>query len=45
MPKTAFPSLRRVPSTGSKRLLGLLQGKIRIADDFDEPLAEFSDYQ
>lgn len=37
--------LTRVPSTGGKRLLGLLQGKIRIAEDFDEPLAEFSDYQ
>ncbi len=37
--------LTRVPNAGGKRLLGLLQGKIRIAEDFDEPLAEFSDYR
>jgi prevent-host-death family protein len=28
-----------------KRLLGLFRGKIRIAKDFDAPLAEFSDDQ
>ncbi|MGB0430850.1 MAG: DUF2281 domain-containing protein [Bacteroidia bacterium] len=27
-----------------KRKLGLLKGKIRMSDDFDEPLEEFKDY-
>jgi antitoxin (DNA-binding transcriptional repressor) of toxin-antitoxin stability system len=42
---TPVAMLTRVPRTGRKRLLGLFRGKIRIAKDFDAPLAEFSDYQ
>lgn len=37
--------LTRVPPAGRKRLLGLFRGKIRMAEDFDAPLAEFRDYQ
>jgi antitoxin (DNA-binding transcriptional repressor) of toxin-antitoxin stability system len=37
--------LTRVLRTSLKRLLGLFRGKIRIGNDFDAPLAEFSDYQ
>ena len=31
------------PVTG-KRVLGLLEGKIKIADNFDDPMEEFIDY-
>jgi len=27
-----------------KRILGLLEGKIKISDDFDEPLEDLKDY-
>jgi hypothetical protein len=27
-----------------KRMLGLLEGKIKLPDDFDEPLEELKDY-
>jgi antitoxin (DNA-binding transcriptional repressor) of toxin-antitoxin stability system len=37
--------LTRVPPIERKSLLGLFRGKIRIAKDFDAPLAEFHDYQ
>lgn len=37
--------LTRVPRSGRKRLLGLFRGKIKVAKDFDAPLAEFRDYQ
>jgi hypothetical protein len=37
--------LTRVPRKGRKRLLGLFRGKIKVAKDFDAPLAEFHDYQ
>ena len=29
---------------GGKRPMGVLKGKVHMADDFDEPLEEFADY-
>lgn len=31
-------------STNDKRPFGILKGKIKMADDFDEPLDDFKDY-
>ena len=35
----------RIPSTQPPRQPGSARGQIRIADDFDAPLADFEDYQ
>ncbi|SEK64207.1 type II toxin-antitoxin system VapB family antitoxin [Parapedobacter koreensis] len=29
---------------GAQRKLGLLKGKLQMADDFDDPLEDFKDY-
>lgn len=36
--------LTRIPQPSRKRPLGLFKGKIRLAADFDVPLAEFAEY-
>jgi len=36
--------LTRIPDRSRKRPLGLFKGKIRLAADFDAPLAEFTEY-
>ena len=36
--------LTRIPVRRARLPVGVLKGKIRIADDFDAPLEEFKDY-
>jgi len=45
--RDGIPLIRLVPveATAKPRLLGMLRGQIKIADDFDEPLEDFADYQ
>ena len=40
------PILQLVPieKPEPKHLIGLLKGKVKITDDFDEPLEDFEDY-
>lgn len=37
--------LTRIPAKRRTRPLGLFKGKIRIAKDFDAPLADFEEYR
>lgn len=36
--------LTRIPAPPGGRALGAFKGKIRMAADFDQPLAEFAEY-
>ena len=38
------PLLKLVPVAVQSRAPGSAKGRIRIADDFDDPLADFGDY-
>lgn len=41
---TPVAKLVQIPATEQKRKLGSAKGKIHIAEDFDQPLADFEDY-
>ena len=43
--KTPLVRLVRVRRTKPKREFGFAKGKVRIARDFNAPLADFADYQ
>jgi len=37
-------SVRNDSKKGTRRKIGLLKGKLQMADDFDAPLDDFKDY-
>ena len=45
--RDGVPLIRLVPvETNAKpKLLGMLRGQVKIAEDFDEPLEDFAEYQ
>ncbi len=42
--KASGETIELVPQTQRTRVFGSLKGKIKMADDFDEPLEDFADY-